>query len=413
MMTTMAPRRTPPRRERVRTRPTVTEAPPPPVKVAVVTSPRWNNDGFPSLRNDVALVKAAVLYADEVEVLGLAAGLVHSLGLSPESQNMSLREMMELTDRVTGSATLTPAHRENLIRAERAAKRGQVQSPEIRRGLEEIERVAAHARGLLRTGQMDVIESTGADELTPALDAGLVTVANVGGDLESALLAVTGRRDETTTGEQVQEWIDEVTRRLLDHRTRLLFDDQSEDLVRELLAEGVVPMDIMGLRLAGKAAVGAGLVSRLPTFTHTPMDELLDFRRDMATPLKRYRSAVSRFSRQLPPLTEAELRDGVNELWETDVEPALLEIKETMAESSFLKEAARAAGKSVGVYMTAGAGIWMGLGAVSDLSQLVTAAIATAPKTSQIVADAALATQAARRPVRKHELFYLHAISSG
>lgn len=382
------------------------------MKVAVVTSPRWESDGLPSLRNDVALVKAAILYADEVELLGLAAGLVHSLGLSPGSRNMSLREMMELTDRVTGSSHLTQSHRAALIQAERLSKRGAVLPPQVRSDLAELEKVATHARGLLLEGQTDVVESTGADELEPALDAGIVTVAPVGGDLESALRMATGRGNPLETEREVEAWVDAVKQRMIDSRTRLLLDDQSEDHVRLLLKEGVIAPDAVGLRLAGTAAVGAGLVSRLPTFPHVPMDELLDFRRDMAAPLTRYRAAVSRFSGQLPSLADAQLRDGVSQLWEAEVAPALLEIDETLSDSSFLKEAARAASKNVGEYLAGGAAIWTGLGAFSELNHLVAAAIAAAPKTGQVVADAAIAAHSARQGARRHDLFYLHAIDN-
>jgi hypothetical protein len=408
----MARARKPPRRQHTRTKPTLTEAPPKPVKVAVVTSPRRGRGGFPSLSNDVALVKAAILYADEVELLGLAAGLVHSLGLSPESRNMSLRQMMELTDRVTGSTHLTPTHRAALMHAERLTKRGTALPPQMRSDLAELERVATHARNLLLEGQTDVVESTGAGELAPALDAGIVTVASVGGDLESALLMATGRSDPVATGREVHAWVHAIKQRMIDPQVRLLFDDQSEDHVRLLLREGVIAPNAVGLRLAGTAAVGAGLVSRLPAFPHVPMDELLDFRRDMAAPLTRYRAAVSRFSGQLPTLANAQLRDGVSQLWEAEVAPALLEIDETLGDSSFLKEAARAASKNVGEYLAGGAAIWTGLGAVSELNHMVTAAIAAAPKAGQVLADAAIATHSARQEARRHELFYLHAIDS-
>jgi hypothetical protein len=367
-------------------------------------------EGFPSLRNDVRLVKAALLYADEVELLGLAAGLVHSLGLTPQSQRLTLRQMMELTDGVTGSKTLTPAHRQLLLLTERLNKSGAALPAHVSEGLRDIETVEAEARRLLSEGQRDVIDSTGADELVPALQAGVVSVASVGGDLESALMAATGRRDNAETTKEVAQWVHEVRLRMIDHRTRLLLDEQSEDHVRALLAEGVIPADQVGLRLASKAAIGAGFVARLPSFPHVRMDELIDFRRELGAPLIRYRSAVSRFSRQLPSLASTALQPGVSELWETEVSPAVLEINELLHEHTFMKEAARAVGQSVGVYAAAGASIWVGLGATSEVDRLVAAAIAAAPKGAQTAVDTTMGVWEAKRAARKHELFYLHSI---
>lgn len=382
------------------------------MKVAVVTSPRWGEDGFPSLRNDVAMVKAALLYADEVELLGLAAGLVHCLGLSPESQNMSLLEMMELTDGATGSTLLNPQTRQTLARAERLVRRGAVLPPEMRQGLAEMEAVAVEGRRIWSEGQRDVLESTGADELAPALAAGVVKVARVGGDIESALKAATGRRDDSGTDKEVAQWVSEVRQRLNDRRTRLLFDDEAEEHVREMLTEGVLPPDQVGLRLASKAAIGAGFVARLPSFSLAPMDELIDLRKELAEPLVRYRGAVSRFSGQIPTLEEAELRAGVSDLWESDVAPALLEVNELLAEHTFTKEVARAAGKSVGAYIAAGASIWLGLGAATDINSLAAAAVASAPKAAQTVVDSIMATGDGKRAVMKREMFYLHAVEA-
>jgi len=69
-----------PNRAHVRTKPTVGEAVRP-LRVSIITSPKSHPNG-PVLHRDVELVKAALLYADEVELvspgaamLGLVAGL--------------------------------------------------------------------------------------------------------------------------------------------------------------------------------------------------------------------------------------------------------------------------------------------------------------------------------------------------
>jgi hypothetical protein len=66
----------PPRRARARSKPTVSEEP---VRVAIATVPRSHANGEPDLQPDVELVKAALLYADEVELVGLGMSLFAEL----------------------------------------------------------------------------------------------------------------------------------------------------------------------------------------------------------------------------------------------------------------------------------------------------------------------------------------------
>lgn len=100
----------------------------------------------------------------------------------------------------------------------------------------------------------------------------------------------------------------------------------------------------------------------------------------------------------------------MSDLWESEVAPALLEVDETLAEHSFTREFRRATAKDAGWYVAAGTSVWVGLAGINDVNQLVAAAVASAPKAVQAVAEGVLATTAAKRSVKKSELVYLHAV---
>jgi len=369
-----------------------------------VTSPHSEVDGRPSLRGDVRLVKAALLYADQVELLGLAAGMVHAIGLAPDSESLSLGAMMELVE-ATGSASLTSEVRKLLPAMEAMSKSGVTLPEELQEGMDQIAEFMATANDLLGPVRTEMLDSTGADELRPALATGIVSVADLGVGMKHAVSAAAGQGPAMDTDRAAQQWVDEIKSRLRDGRTRLLFDEGAGNLVQAMVDEGVVPPDEIGLRLAGAGALGAGFVARLPAFPEAPMDELLDLRGELDGPLTRYRGAVSMFSVNVPRMVGRDLEFEVGHLWEQEVAPALEEIDDLLHQHTYVRELARHALQDVGRYLIEGAGVYIGLGAASDVGAVAASLAGSVPGLAEVCARAR--TAAARR----HDMFYLYQVN--
>src|SRR6266540_3766694 len=144
----------------------------------------------------------------------------------------------------------------------------------------------------------------------PAFDAGILK------------LSASGFTDDRDTDATVSGWIGLLKGLLQDPTTRLLFDDGVGDLVRSLVAEGHVLPHQLTIKHAGEAAVGSGLVARLPALPEAPVDELLDLRQDLGPPLTRYRAAVSRLADKLAfRAFDSEFAAEIDDLWTRDVAP--------------------------------------------------------------------------------------------
>lgn len=65
-----------PRRQRKRTKETLSESP---IKVAIATTPQSGAEGRRALDQDTELTKAALLYADEVELVSLGVSMFDEL----------------------------------------------------------------------------------------------------------------------------------------------------------------------------------------------------------------------------------------------------------------------------------------------------------------------------------------------
>jgi len=97
----------------------------------------------------------------------------------------------------------------------------------------------------------------------------------------------------------MEKWLALLRGLLVDKRTRLVLDDQVGSLAAAVIREGHVDPHRLALQHAGEAAVGTGLVARLPAFPGAPLDELLDLRSDLTGPLGRYRAVVVRLSAKI------------------------------------------------------------------------------------------------------------------
>lgn len=393
----MTKKRKQPNRAHVRTKPTVSEAIRP-LRVSIVTSPK-SQPGGPILHRDVELTKAALLYADEVELVSPGAAMLGSVAALAEGGIPALIELFEsLDDETLGSLNQGKPMADNfremlpllpLMMDPDVAKLAGIED-EVQGFSSQLEEAQAQLAEVAET----LISSAGADELIPALDSGLLTLDTAG--VEAA-----------DTDAMVQNFSGIIQQRLRDPQRKVLFDAETAYLAQALVDEAGGDHG-PGLRRAGQAAVGSGLISRLPAFPNARMDELLDLRTDLAGPLTRYRASTLDLSANLNPALGAELEAQVDDLWTAKVAPALLEIEETLAEHTFVRELAKRASSDVKALLTGGAGVYIGVTTAASLPAAAAALVGAALGTAPVVGQSAWSMIDARKTAMRNDLFYLY-----
>lgn len=377
--------------------------------MVIATTPHRGATGV-SLERDITLVKAAMLYADEVELVSPGAAMLGSVAYVATRGEAGLLELLQRLDPDTVRALggPTPDRMRTVV-----PLLGLLRSldPALLRavaGKEAADQLAALREGMTQSAEQfsarteELLTAAGAGELVPALDAGVLTLSTAG-------LA----EDVTGAGDMLVNFLDLVKAHLANPRSRLMFDDDLAGLVRAMIREGVVDPHHLAVTHAGQAAVGSGLVARLPAFVAPPMTEILDLRRDLHASLASYRAAVVRLADRLTtkayePDSAAELDD----LWTSDVEPALVRMREELAQHGLVRELAREAATAPDLFVRAlaGPGTYLGLEAVTELSGWAAAAASAAAASvaiGQTVAKAAQRGGAERAKTAQHELFYL------
>ncbi len=373
-----------------------------PLKVAVVTAPSSDASGV-SLARDVELVKASALYADEIELVSVGAVMIAGAAQLAGGGDQALLALLASLDddtlRHLGGGKDMPANwRDVLALLSRPEALRHPEVAELAHGLRAS--MAEAQAGLAGTVEQMLVDS-GAEELLPAIGSGLVT------------LSASGFTDETAadTDAVMENWLALLRALLVDTKTRLLLDDQVGSLAASLIREGHVEPHRLTMRHAGQAAVGSGLVARLPAFPGAPLDEILDLRGDLAGPLGRYRSAVVRLSERLQagPF-DKDLSDEIDDLWGTDVQPALDQIGDGLYDHGLVREIARSARQDVKTLIAEGSFLYVGLSGLSSVNEWISATVGLAGATLGATATGAHRASTARKDLKGNDLFYLYEL---
>lgn len=405
-----------PRRDRKRTKETLSEAP---IKVAIATTPQTSTGDRRALDQDTELTKAALLYADEVELVSLGMSMFDELRQVIDAGEMGGYGLLASLDDDTinyiatrdGSENTLPPDWRQTIAAALALPPEALEALGIEGAdqLRELQEAAAEQGRRTQDDLANLLDEQGATELVAAIRGGAITVAELGTS-PSSTLRPSDLDPTDTTDIQLWNWIDTLVARLTDKKTRLLFDRQAGSLIQSMLEEGMIPVNAQGLRLAAQAALGAGFTERLPAFPTAKMDELLDMRKELALPLARYRGAVTRFSKSMPQVVGDDLDFEVEQLWIETVKPALLGLEDEMADHGLVRELARALSVDrIRDFGSWTAGTYLTVASATALDGLTTGLIATAGGGAATVAlEAIRARREGQAGPRAGEFYYLY-----
>jgi hypothetical protein len=357
------------------------------VRIAVVTGPGPEV----SLRKEIRLCKAALLYGDAVTLYSpnaLMLASVKRLGNATGNERIELlRAFFPIVQPEAGPAVLEALDQLMGLRRRRRRTRQELQ---LVGRLEHLLKLQWH--GIEETAAQ-MLEDAGAHELIPAMRSGLLELHPL----------VEGDSDMSTDS-FVGGLVARAGEVLADGAMYPLLDDALGDLVRAALSEGlfeVLPRAGVHARQAGAAA---GFFEMLPSFPLARMDEVLDIRRELEGPLARFRGALAELTASMQAEAHDEAFAGeLHDLWVTKVEPAMQEIRDLIEQHSFLRELI---GQVTSAKDMAATGI--ALAAAKEIHAPDILAFGTA--VSLPTMRAAFERDKARRMVRKHQFYFLHGV---
>lgn len=392
----------------------------PRLRMTVVVHPESasRERGVVSLHREVQAIRAAILYADEIEVVSPASEMLMGVRAFAETSDAPALDVLKSLDPVSleqlggvngdemkKMVDILPLLQNPAFDAI-LAQHDDERVESFRRLSNELNDKMGESTRQIRDALTKLYEEAGGPEIAAATKTGVVKIKPLVRD-----------DDDWSADTLVERYVAEITDLLTDGSRHMLLDQGTSKLANLLIREKKVEPSALVLPNALESLVGTGVVARLPTFGETPADELLDLRRDLIGPLGRYRRAVASLGAlmRVGPL-DSEAEAEVEHLYLTQVAPALEEMRENLAEHGLVREFANAIGANLAAVVGGGIampGLVVGIQAATDLATVATAGLAALPGIAGTAAVLARAKQSQREAfagVSRNDLYYLHEL---
>ena len=341
---------------------------------------------------ELALTKAAVLYADHVTLIGPKVVMLSYVdrltrGSRRDRDVISMRMISELPDgahlvRQLNDLAANHARVGGMLRALVVAFALAWLRWEIPRAVRPLERETMHSEftRAARAGVLTLDPLT-KDGQPPHIDE---VADQMAGTISAAMRTVAVAGESPEAQNRILETFQERLLALLSpgSPSEPLFDQNVRPIV-EGLAYFAERAGLSVVRPSSETAIASALIGTVPTFPDAPMGEILSARRALQPSLVRFRSAIVSFSRELTKLPgDAKFEREVSELYRRDVAPALEELKAIESDLRLDRELVRHGLKATNEVRTGA----LALAALRhfDVDAIVSALVAAAPAAGKI-----------------------------
>jgi hypothetical protein len=331
------------------------------------------------LSHETEMIKAALLYADRVTLASPKALLLFGFAaVFSADRTTRLRAIRDMVS-VTPEGARAFQQLEDATRTSRGARRHAIR--------EELESQLLRAGEEMALAHEETLAQAGAQELVPAIQAGLLEIHPLGSD------EIT---DENYWDRLLEELVAVMTESVRPTATTYpLFENSAGGLLRSIIAEAETGSNVFDR--ANQVGVARNLIGGLDAFPNASMDVVLDVRERIKDSLVRFRSAVAEAAAVDPGFDRA-----VEDIRLRVVAPALLELEEDLrsldARTTLLRGWAAGGSGAVLAFIAAAAA------GASDYAQLGAAGIAA----SVPVVNELLRRHDAEQALRRNGFFFLY-----
>lgn len=363
-----------------------------------------DNPNF-DLRHELNLLKAALLYADKVELVSAGASLLYGFVTLSQVQPEERLALVRKHAPNNAGYRLTEDQLKKMDLVMNAGSRelrrvlGKRKLVEVRK---QLQAVADKVWQEMKSDVEKRFEAYNATGLPDAVESGLLEMHTFGGHTLDGMIsmAAEGFTVEAAVEDILQEYLKKASIAVEGHGYPL-FDDLIGSLVGEAVRDGLIAPSPAAIHRGRHGGLSGDLLSRLPLFEEATVEEILDIRNDLETPLRNFRLAVSGFSREIQSAAwEPGFAEEVEILFREKVEAEIAGIEEAVKENRSYEQFS----KNMIRHGVSGAMIGAAVGSISDLSLL----------TSVVMGGGAAAVRALldqhekNRDIEKNQLFFYY-----
>lgn len=284
------------------------------------------------------LIKSSLLYADEIELIGMieyavfsylpnrilnAKDISHLLNcITPFIKSIDVAGGKELLEQIDGVSSQLELYRPILTKKKRRTKDeilAQMKMQQLmKQSQEELSRSLAE---MLNTGGSQALKSLIEREIVAVHDYGF---------------------DDFEVEELIGGYFGNLINATRNQTAYPLFDKTSEGVIKSAVDTHILDIGRLNSEVIRHAGVASNILMTLPTLEGASVDEILDFKKDNEKELVLFRKAIYDFSDKINSLPwDDNFQYDCLKLYNTEVLPRVEEINTLASESSTLKNFGR------------------------------------------------------------------------
>ncbi len=370
-------------------------------RLTVVTAP-----GTLKLRNEIRLLKSALIYGDEVSLISPNAVFLSSIaGLIDPTEDELIEFLVNTAPLISDIDEETSALAFEIYR-QLQAKRNRTRLEIIQ--MQRLKAALAKAARDLRERLLPKFEESGFEELVRPIDQGLLKFHDLGASLAEA--------QDASVNDLVAEYVGVIVNAFRSGKEYLLLDDQTGTLVRGLIAAGRLEEKRSTVSKGKQASSAHSLFERMPAFPEATIDELLDLRADLSQYLIHFRSAIVQVASDIHAAQfDPDFDRQLDDIWIRRVLPELNEVRERIAESGFKNRFIGQITRPVNLVPASGPAVVVGLmskaASVDWLTAVIETGLLTAGHLATSASNALRETRSRQRELQRSGFYLLNELS--
>lgn len=283
---------------------------------------------------DMRLIKSSLLYADEIELIGMAEYAVFNYlpkCLTSTSdfeiiiKNLiSLLRAFDNEDAKIIVRKLEDVHNQILPYLPQLKKKKRRSRQEILAQMQ-FKNLYDQCRSLLNSSYDELMNNPGINRIQGLIDRNVISVYDYSHN---------GFSLEELTGGYFANLLGTIKH----GGSYPLFDSISASVVSSVINNKFIDFSVIDKEIIRHAGIAHNILSTLPTLEKASVDEILDFKKDMQVPLSNFRTAIYGFTEKITSMPwDDDFCYECIKLYDTEVMPRVNEINELSSETNVLK----------------------------------------------------------------------------
>lgn len=353
-------------------------------------------DGSLHLAHEMRLLKAGLLYADEVSLYSIKSEFILGLlALGQVEGPDRIRRMREWLPHLGAGGPIELAALDQWLSLTRKKHRSTNEIITLRKLEAGLNKAWTEMRAVLQ----QTADEAGVEGLLEALDSGVVTIGGlasddlVGEDVVDSMLSAYVKRVESALNSNV---------------TYPLFDELTANHVVERIRAGELSPSHAAMTRGKQAGVARYLFDRLPSLERLPVSRILELRSELEGPLTRFRRQIILYSGSVESAAwDRDFAPEAEQLARREVEPTLLELEDAIKSNSLVRNIVRELSLP-GMMGTSAIGL--GVARLSELSASVGAVAGVSVAAATATAKAWDAHRRAAEETHRHGLYFYYRV---